>query len=62
MPKLNLIVEDNDLTRLDAYLANNTPLTRSNIQNLIKDKKILVNENVEKASYKNLRGNTSKRY
>ena len=52
MPKLNLIVEDNDLTRLDAYLANNTPLTRSNIQNLIKDKKILVNENVEKASYK----------
>ncbi len=52
MPKLNLIVEDNDLTRLDAYLANNAPLTRSNIQNLIKDKKILVNGNVEKASYK----------
>ena len=53
MPKLNLKVDELSLnTRLDAYLADNTPLTRSNIQNLIKEGKILVNNSAERASYK----------
>ncbi len=52
MPKLNLKVDESLNTRLDAYLADNTPLTRSNIQNLIKEGKILVNNSSERASYK----------
>ena len=52
MPKLNLKVDESLNTRLDAYLADNTPLTRSNIQNLIKEGKILVNGLIERASYK----------
>ena len=52
MPKLNLIVDDNYNVRLDAYLADNTPLSRSNIQKLIKEEKILVNDKVTSNSYK----------
>ena len=52
MPKLNLIVDDNYNVRLDAYLADNTPLSRSNIQKLIKEEKILVNNKVTSNSYK----------
>lgn len=53
MPSLKLIVdEDNIGSRIDAYLAFNTPLSRSNIQKLIKEKKILVNNNETNNSYK----------
>ncbi|MCI6089509.1 MAG: RluA family pseudouridine synthase [Solobacterium sp.] len=52
MPKLNLIVDDNYNVRLDAYLTDNTPLSRSNIQKLIKEEKILVNDKVTSNSYK----------
>ncbi len=52
MPKLNLKVDESLNIRLDAYLADNTPLTRTNIQNLIKEGKILVNGLIERASYK----------
>ena len=53
MPRLDLRVNEEALNiRLDAYLANNTPLTRNNIQNLIKDEKILVNGLSQRASYK----------
>lgn len=52
MSKLNLIVDDNYNVRLDAYLADNTPLSRSNIQKLIKEEKILVNDQVTSNSYK----------
>ena len=44
MPKINLIVdEDNISNRLDVFLSENTPLSRSYIQKLIKDDRILVN-------------------
>lgn len=44
MPKISLIVdEDNTGLRLDAYLVSNTLLSRSYIQKLIDDNRILVN-------------------
>lgn len=38
--------------RLDSYLANNTDLSRTNIQRLIECKKVFVNGEVPKVSYK----------
>lgn len=53
MAKLKLIVDiDNVDLRLDYYLSLNTPLSRSNIQKLIKNNLILVNNNTTKNSYK----------
>lgn len=53
MPNLKLIVnEENIGIRLDAYLANETPLSRSNIQKLIKENKITVNDDSTSNSYK----------
>lgn len=52
MPKLKLIVDGNCNVRLDAYLKDNTELTRSNIQKLIKDNKVLVNGSSSSNSYK----------
>lgn len=53
MPKINLIVdEDNIGERLDLYLADNTLLSRSYIQKLIKDNKVLLNGKPCKGSTK----------
>ncbi|MDO4500143.1 MAG: RluA family pseudouridine synthase [Erysipelotrichaceae bacterium] len=53
MPKLDLFVDEENINmRLDAYIAENSPLSRSNIQTLIKEEKILVNGNKGKNSYK----------
>lgn len=53
MPIINLVVDiDNIDIRIDAFLAENTPLSRSYIQKLIKDNKILLNGNSIKNSYK----------
>ena len=38
--------------RVDSYLAENIELSRTNIQRLIEEKKILINNNKTKASYK----------
>ena len=47
MPKINLVVdEDNTDIRLDAFLAANTPLSRSQIQKLIDSEKVLLNNNI----------------
>ena len=52
MPKIKLIVdEDNIGNRLDVFLAENTPLSRSYIQKLILNSKVLVNNS-----------NTNKKY
>ena len=46
MPRIDLVIdEDNISLRLDVYLASNTLLSRSYIQKLIKENKILVNDN-----------------
>lgn len=52
---MKLIVES-DNERLDKYLALNTDYSRSVLQKLLKDGKVLVNEKQEKASYKVLLG------
>jgi len=53
MPKVLLTIdEDNSGLRVDAYLALNTPLSRSSIQKLIKENKVFVNSNNCKTSYK----------
>lgn len=53
MPNLKLIVNEDSIgIRLDAYLANETPLSRSNIQKLIKENKITVNNDSTSNSYK----------
>jgi len=46
-----LVVEENDI-RLDVYLATNLDISRSKIKKLLEENKILVNNKVEKASYK----------
>ncbi len=43
---------DLDDIRIDKYLSNNTDLSRSKIQKLIKDEKILVNDKIVNNSYK----------
>ena len=46
-------VNENDVgKRIDAYLAENTEYSRTNIQRLIENEKILVNEKKTKVSYK----------
>ena len=53
MPKLELITDIIDAgNRIDAYLAENTPLSRSEIQRLIKEKKILLDGRPVKNSYR----------
>ena len=52
MPKLKIIVdEENQNVRVDAYIAENSLLSRSYIQKLIKEAKILVNGEKTKNSY-----------
>ena len=48
---MEIKVEVNDI-RIDKYLSNNTELSRSKIQKLIKENKILVNDKVVNNSYK----------
>ena len=45
-----IIVEENNI-RLDSYLANNLDISRSKVQKLIKQEKILVNEKIVNGSY-----------
>ena len=46
------IVVDEDKVRIDQYLSNKLPhFSRTKIKNLIKDKMILVNQEVIKPSY-----------
>jgi len=47
-----IIVENDFDMRLDSYLATKLDISRSKIQKLIKDEKILVNEKTVSASYK----------
>lgn len=52
MPKISLIVdEENSGLRLDVFLANSTPLSRSYIQKLIENKRILVNDAYKSKKY-----------
>lgn len=46
-----LVNKDDEDQRLDNYLALNTDISRSKIQSLIKEEKILVNNHLEKNSY-----------
>ncbi len=48
---MNIEVKENDV-RLDSYLANELDISRSKIKKLLEEGKILVNDEVEKASYK----------
>lgn len=47
-----LIDDSNQNSRLDVFLANEVELSRSEIQKLIDDKKVLVNEKFQKKNYK----------
>ena len=48
-----IIIEENSNLRLDKIIANKYPdLSRTNIQRLIEEEKILVNDKIQKASYK----------
>ncbi len=54
-PEYDLLVESSDSlagVRIDVYLAEKIPLSRSHIQRLISDSKILVNQKPCKANYK----------
>ena len=46
-----LVNKGDENQRLDNYLALNTDISRSKIQSLIKEEKILVNNHLEKNSY-----------
>ena len=46
-----LVNKGDENQRLDNYLALNTDISRSKIQPLIKEEKILVNNHLEKNSY-----------
>lgn len=54
--KKELVVKENSLKRIDAYISENTEFSRTAVQRLIDDNKITVNGGKEKASYKVQKG------
>ena len=50
--KKELIVENEEPKRIDAYISENTDYSRTAVQRLIEEEKITVNGKKEKASYK----------
>ena len=50
--KKELIVEIEEPKRIDAYISENTDYSRTAVQRLIEENKIVVNRKIEKASYK----------
>ena len=50
--KKELIVEIEEPKRIDAYISENTDYSRTAVQRLIEENKIVVNGKIEKASYK----------
>ena len=50
--KKELIVESEEQKRIDAYISENTEYSRTAVQRLIEENKIIVNGKKEKASYK----------
>lgn len=50
--KKELIVENEESKRIDAYISENTEYSRTAVQRLIEENKIIVNGKKEKASYK----------
>lgn len=50
--KKELIVESEEQKRIDAYISENTEYSRTAVQRLIEEEKIIVNGKKEKASYK----------
>jgi len=50
--KKELIVESDESKRIDAYISENTDYSRTAVQRLIEENKIVVNGKIEKASYK----------
>ena len=50
--KKELIVENEESNRIDAYISENTEYSRTAVQRLIEENKIIVNGKKEKASYK----------
>lgn len=49
---ISLTVEEEKKERLDKYISVKCDLSRAKVQNLIKEKKVTVNEKLEKESYK----------
>ena len=45
-------VSENEKQRLDAYISQNTDISRSMVQKLLDEEKITVNDKIQKASYK----------
>ena len=50
--RIEIVVEENSLDRIDKYLTTKTDLSRTRIQELIDSNNILVNDNPTKANYK----------